>query len=447
MKSVSLFIHLHRSLSPYRWVLSLSVALLVSALFAFTTFYSRLDSNRRLGLAISPYLALLVGSSDRPELLRILGSISETTQSQLTLIDEGKIFATSKSVTLLDQPYLQEKLNFQFVGLDFDFTKVRFTSIVNERTFLVNDFHLWPSLKVAIGVFAVTLILSLLVSFFFAQQMKKAIKIALSPIDQLRTEISGLISEKEHTSEPIQIKELQEIQLAVRSTKLAFENAKDQLAESKAKKLSSESYKRLIHDLHNPVAALRQMATLASDNEQDLETKAEATTSMTRLADQILCQVTAAKRNLEEETVSLREVNIIDCLKESLKQVQTADMTKTITSSFDTDFLKVPHDPFQLKRAVVNLLENGIEASQSQVRLALINFDNQTMIRVCDDGYGMDESKVPVYFQGRGQSGKANRQAFGLSSTNHIVRSHGGRLIYKRSELGGASFEIRLGVV
>ena len=73
--------------------------------------------------------------------------------------------------------------------------------------------------------------------------------------------------------------------------------------------------------------------------------------------------------------------------------------------------------------------------------------NNQASIRVCDDGVGMDENKVSVYLQGRGQSGKANRQAFGLSSTNHIVRSHGGKLIYKRSDLGGASFEIRLGVV
>jgi signal transduction histidine kinase len=59
----------------------------------------------------------------------------------------------------------------------------------------------------------------------------------------------------------------------------------------------------------------------------------------------------------------------------------------------------------------------------------------------------MDETKVPVYLQGRGQSGKANRQAFGLSSTNHIVRSHGGKLIYRKSDLGGSSFEIRLGVI
>ena len=63
-----------------------------------------------------------------------------------------------------------------------------------------------------------------------------------------------------------------------------------------------------------------------------------------------------------------------------------------------------------------------------------------------DDGPGMKEENIPIYFQGRGNSNKANRQAYGLSSTNHIVRNHGGKLIYKKSELGGANFEIRLGV-
>ena len=56
----------------------------------------------------------------------------------------------------------------------------------------------------------------------------------------------------------------------------------------------------------------------------------------------------------------------------------------------------------------------------------------------------MNQEDIPVYFQGRGKSSKADRQAFGLSSTNHIARIHGGKLIYTKNAYGGASFELRL---
>lgn len=105
------------------------------------------------------------------------------------------------------------------------------------------------------------------------------------------------------------------------------------------------------------------------------------------------------------------------------------------------------HDPDLLQRAIINLLENGIEAAGSKVRVALHQSSEGASITISDDGPGMDESQVSLHLQGRGQSSKADRQAFGLSSANHIVRAHGGRIIYRRGELGGASFEIRLGAV
>lgn len=447
MKSISLFKHVNNSLTPYRWAISLVVAVLISGLFAVITLVDRLDSDRKMAKSLSPYLATLVESSDRPELLRVLHSISETTQSELVLVQDGLVFATSGDVTELDRPFMKPNTKLRFYDMDFGNDEVITTTVIRDDVVIYILSPLLQSLKNTVGIFFAVFIVSILISLFSARQMRRAIKTALRPMDQLHAEIKGLLSDDTQNSIPIQIRELEEIRHTVRKTKVALENAKDQLAENKAKKLSSDAYKRLIHDLHNPVAALRQMATLANDDVQDNETKIEATSAVTRLADQILNQVTAAKRNLEEEPIALRELNIIDCVQDGVHQVKSLGGKKSIITSIDLDTLNVAHDPTLLKRAIVNLLENGIEAAKSQVRISIVKNNNQASIRVCDDGVGMDENKVSVYLQGRGQSGKANRQAFGLSSTNHIVRSHGGKLIYKRSDLGGASFEIRLGVV
>lgn len=453
MKSMTLFKHVNNSLNPYRWAISVLAAVLISGLFAGVTLESRLDTDKKMAESLAPYLSTLVESSDRPELLRVLQSIAEATKSDVILTQDEMVFASSRSLEELDRAFVKPKTFFRFFDIDFGNNEIVTTTNIKNASQSMGDSKVYiispllPSMKSSLGVFFGVFVASILISLFSARQMRKAIKIALRPMDQLHAEIEGMITDNHLDSEPIQIRELEEIRNTVRSTKTALDNAKDQLAESKAKKLSSDAYKRLIHDLHNPVSALRQMASLAHDETQDLETQNEAANSIPRLADQILNQVTSAKKNLEQEPIALRDLNLVDCIREGVRQVQTLENTKSISVSFQDEEITVPHDPLLLKRAIVNLLENGIEAANSLVRVSVLKNDNSTIIKVCDDGAGMDESKVPVYLQGRGQSGKANRQAFGLSSTNHIVRSHGGKLIYRKSDLGGSSFEIRLGVI
>lgn len=453
MKSMTLFKHVNNSLNPYRWAISVLAAVLISGLFAGVTLESRLDTDKKMAESLAPYLSTLVESSDRPELLRVLQSIAEATKSDVILTQDEMVFASSRSLEELDRAFVKPKTFFRFFDIDFGNNEIVTTTNIKNASQSMGDSKVYiispllPSMKSSLGIFLGVFVASILISLFSARQMRKAIKKALRPMDQLHAEIEGMITDNHLDSEPIQIRELEEIRNTVRSTKTALDNAKDQLAESKAKKLSSDAYKRLIHDLHNPVSALRQMASLAHDETQDLETQNEAANSIPRLADQILSQVTSAKKNLEQEPIALRDLNLVDCIREGVRQVQTLEYTKSISVSFQDEEITVPHDPLLLKRAIVNLLENGIEAANSLVRVSVLKNDNSTIIKVCDDGAGMDESKVPVYLQGRGQSGKANRQAFGLSSTNHIVRSHGGKLIYRKSDLGGSSFEIRLGVI
>lgn len=451
--TISFFKHVNKSLDPYRWAISLVAAFLISLLFAGLSLENRIDSDRQMLAALSPYLATLVESSDRPELLRVVQSVSEAKSADVVLVQDGNVFATNKSTTDLDMPFEKPKVHFHFFDTGFSstqiisFLEVRRSGYPSQNASLYIMTPLMPSIRNTISIFIVIFFVSILVSMFSARQTRKAIKKTLKPLDQLHSDIKGLVTEAELISEPIHIREFEEIRHTVNQTKIDLDNAKDRLAEEKAKKLSAESYKRLIHDLHNPVAVLRQRARLANDPLLDSETRDEAASSIPRIADQILYQVTAAKKNLEEEPISLRDSNIVNCIEESIAQVKEISLSKFIINTIPEGSVIVPHDPALLKRALINLLENGVEAANSIVRVSILQSENMAMIKICDDGPGMDELKIPIYFQGRGQSGKANRQAFGLSSTNHIVRSHGGKLIYRKSDLGGSSFEIRLGVI
>jgi len=307
-----------------------------------------------------------------------------------------------------------------------------------------------PLLPILLSALTVSIIIfssCILVCFLLASRMKRAIKGALLPMDQLRREIQGISDGALLQAEPLPILELEEIRRAIFGTKLDLANVRERLAEERARQLSAKSYKRLIHDLHNPTAALRQWITIMTDPATDAEGRSEAAETVPRIADQILRQVSSAKRNLEHQPEALREVDVRTCLYACLQQIRSgAAVNKKRHISFSIPELPivVAHDPDLLQRAILNLLDNGIEASREKVDLSLEHVGTQVLIRVSDDGDGMDEGAVSLFLQGRGRSRKAERDALGLSSANHIVRTHGGKIVYRKSPLGGAAFEIRL---
>lgn len=483
-KSLTFYNHVNKSLNPYRWTISLIVALLISLLFSGIILSSRLLNDQQTIDALSPYLITLIESNDRPELLRIVHSIAESknNNADLFIVKDNFILATNRSMELLDTNVSkQEWINFRgfifnfpiinskIVGTKIVTTKTIFSQNNNESSSVVIISPLFASIKASLAIFIITFLISILISFISSIQISKSIKNALLPLNQLHIEIKNLLIEHEQTNSlslslqnPINITELDEIRSTIRKTKDDLENAKDQLAVAKAKKLSAEAYKKLIHDLHNPVAALRGMISILNDSTYDLETKRIAESSILRISEQILNQVTAAKTNLGDEIIALRHVDIVPTILQSVELMENAlknkHEKKQIICDFYKDFnLSIPHDPILLQRALTNLIENGIDAAKNIVRITIEQIKNENAlnqqdsdffsIKVCDDGQGMDETSIPIYFQGRGQSNKAPRQAFGLSSTNHIVRSHGGKLIYRKSDLGGSTFEIRLGVI
>lgn len=392
--------------------------------------------------------------NDRIEINRILNSITKSEDSKLVLVKDGKIFSTTDSSQEIDVPFNAPVIKLQLLGGLFTKNEIIVASTLKRNSSSLEStlyLHtpLMPIIRNTVGIMAIVFLSSMLISILVSWRTRRALKKALKPLEQLHEEIRNLKSNNSDASMPIVIKELEDIRQTIISTSSDLKDANEKIASQKAKELNAESYKRLIHDLHNPVAALRQMVKIQSMPNVREEDKQEALESVPEIAEEILLQVTAAKKNLENDSNDFQEVDLRNCLKESFYQVRSVfkDQKDKIVLNLPETPILMRHDPAMLKRAVINLLENGLEASKSRVELSLGTNGKYTSIKVSDDGEGISEDKISLYLQGRGKSGKADRQAFGLSSTNHIVRTHGGKVIYQKSNLGGASFEIRLGAL
>jgi len=386
-------------------------------------------------------------------MLRVLQSAAEASGTQYVLVQDGTVLASTREISEMDRPFSAPPRGLSLLG-----SRYSLGEIVNDRSIsrlggpgtgaaLYSFSRILSVIPVAALVFLSALIAGLAISFISANRMKSAVRAALMPLDDLRREIQNMGNDSEAASGILPITELEEIRGTISRTKRDLANARERLAEERARKLSADSYRRLIHDLHNPVSALRQWIQIWVTPESSVSEREEAAVMVPSIADQILRQVGAARKSLEDQPEVLRELDLRDSLRMCWQRIQgsaPASGGREVSLRMPEQPVIVAHDPDLLQRAITNLLENGLEASRTRVDLALDQVEKKVLVRISDDGPGMKEDELPVYLQGRGRSRKADRGALGLASANHIVRTHGGKIVYSRNEAGGATFEVRL---
>ena len=114
------------------------------------------------------------------------------------------------------------------------------------------------------------------------------------------------------------------------------------------------------------------------------------------------------------------------------------------------DLPSVRGDPIQFQQVLVNLVLNAFDAMdrlEFQKRCVILSARREpsgsVRVTVRDSGTGIPEDKLKLIFEPF-YTTKANGMGMGLSVTQTIVESHGGRIWAENNEGGGAVFHITL---
>jgi signal transduction histidine kinase len=99
-------------------------------------------------------------------------------------------------------------------------------------------------------------------------------------------------------------------------------------------------------------------------------------------------------------------------------------------------------DDTQMRRAVTNILTNGLRYAHSQLCLTCRPDKRNVIIRIQDDGDGIAEGDLPHIFE-RFYMGKSGKSGIGLALTKEIIHLHKGTIRAYNGD-GGAVFEITL---
>ncbi len=196
------------------------------------------------------------------------------------------------------------------------------------------------------------------------------------------------------------------------------------------------------HDLRTILTRLKLQLAMFEDSQEAREMLADVDEMQAMLED----YMAFARGDSSEESAP---VNIGDLLQDIRKQ--TARGGKEITLDLPDNEIVVPLRRHAFKRAVSNVVSNAIRFAD-HVTVSVVQNDDWLTLRIDDDGPGIPEEEREEVFRpfyrlddARGQATGINT-GLGLSIARDIVRSHGGDITLKASEMGGLQATIRVPV-
>ena len=202
------------------------------------------------------------------------------------------------------------------------------------------------------------------------------------------------------------------------------------------------------HELKTPLMAIQGYAEGIQAGVMDTGGAAEVILTesdrMTELVDELL---DISKIDMGRQLLALSETDIRELLYDSIRAVEPTVVSGgiAIVPEFPEEPIMVKCDDTQMRRAVTNILTNGLRYAHNQLCLTCRPDKRNVIIRIQDDGDGIAEGDLPHIFE-RFYMGKSGKSGIGLALTKEIIHLHKGT-IHAYNGDSGAVFEIMLPMV
>jgi len=223
----------------------------------------------------------------------------------------------------------------------------------------------------------------------------------------------------------------------VRALTSAFNDMQDRLTrfvQDRTRMLAAIS-----HDLRTPITSLRLRAEFI-DDEENRDKMIETLDEMAAMTEAAL---RFAKDEAQAETAENADLGaLLEAIAEDQQDLGHACSVAT------GERIVIPCRPMALKRALRNLIENGIRYGE-EVSVEFGKEGAEAVIRIRDKGPGIPEDRLKDVFEPfvrleESRSEETGGIGLGLAITRSIIHAHGGRIALRNSPEGGLEAEVRL---
>ncbi len=213
-----------------------------------------------------------------------------------------------------------------------------------------------------------------------------------------------------------------------------------------------EVARRIAHEIKNPLTPIQLSAQRLRRRYPEI--MEEDNSIFDQCTDTIIKQVDELKRLVSEFSqfarmpkINQSVANIVQIINETLVLYQQAHTRIIFSVSVEDDIPTFSFDAVQIKRCLINLLDNAVavlpDGGTIDIIVSLDSRENNVYIRVCDSGPGISkEDKLRLfepYF-----STKKTGTGLGLAIVSTILSDHNGSIRVRDNTPNGSVFTITL---
>jgi signal transduction histidine kinase len=218
----------------------------------------------------------------------------------------------------------------------------------------------------------------------------------------------------------------------------------------------SDLISELIHELRTPLASLNAASYLLLRPEMEEEKRVRIVNTMhreiERLSEMASSFLDLARLESGRTQFSMEQINIPAILEESVSVIRprTEEKSQHINVEVQSDIPPLIGDRDKIKQVIINLLSNAQKYTpeDGNIRLQASANNGEVIIRVIDDGPGIDADNLPYLFEKfyrvPGAESVAPGTGLGLSICKRIVETHRGYIDVESTPGKGTTFLVTL---
>lgn len=288
------------------------------------------------------------------------------------------------------------------------------------------------------GFYSLAVVLIILFSALFANQISLPIRKITSATKSVA---AGDLSPEIKTNAKGELGELVAgFQFMLRELK----KNQSTLAEIEREEAWKEMAKQVAHEIKNPLTPMKlsvqQLITAYNDNSEKFDQ------FFPKVTGTILNQIETLKNIATEFShfarmpkLKLEEINCVDVINQSVNLF--TDENIKIVFNAELEQAIIMGDSEQLKRTIINLIRNSIQANATIIKLDLQVVNNIITLRIEDNGVGISSEEFDKVFEPNFTT-KTDGMGLGLSMARRYLRSTGGDILVEYSSEKGTTFKL-----
>ena len=232
-----------------------------------------------------------------------------------------------------------------------------------------------------------------------------------------------------------------------------LDEARQELLRAERESAWKEMAQQVAHEIKNPLTPMKlSLQHLQRQLEADPDNVMELKPVIERTASNIIEQIESLNKIASDFSKFAKPIReplqplLLDELIESVTTLYEPDKSVLIEFKKPKYRVEVNGLEDELRRALINLMKNAIEASgerKAEIQLSLKKLRGEAVITIKDNGAGIDEDDRDKVFTPR-FSTKSSGTGLGLAITKQIIEAHNGEIHFTSEKEKGTTFTVRL---